>query len=70
MTAAAAKLQLRQRRGLMIPWWQKILSSLSSTLSLFTVGDNRPPLDALVRILSRRDAPSLNIKWRQEARIL
>ena len=68
MMAAAA--QSRQRKGLMIPWLEKILSSSSLTSSSFTVGENLPPLDALGRILSRRDAPSLDIKWRREARIL
>ena len=68
--AAAAAAQLQQHTGLMIPWWQKILSSSSPTLSSFTEGENRFPLEALGRILSRRDLPSLDAKWRWEARIL
>ena len=69
-TTTTAAAQSWQRRGLMIPWWQNMLSLSSSTLSLFTVGENSPPLDALGRILSRRNAPSLDAKWRREARIL
>ena len=69
-TTVAAAAQSRQPRGSMIPLWKKILSLSSSTSLLITVGDNRPPLDALGRILSRRDAPSLHAKWRWEARIL
>ena len=36
----------------------------------FTIGDHSPPLEVILLILSCRDAPSLSIKWRQEARIL
>ena len=69
-TMAAAAAQSRQRIGSMIPWCQKVLYLSWSTSSSFTVGDNRSPLNVLGRILSRRDLPSLNAKWRREARIL
>ena len=68
-TAMMAAAQLQQRRVLMIPWWQKILSLSLLTSSSFTVGENRPLLDALGRILSRRDTPSLDAKCCREARI-
>ena len=35
-----------------------------------TVGDNRSPLGALGQILCRCNLPSLDAKWRREARIL
>ena len=69
-TTTAAAVQSQQCRGSMILWWQKILSLPSSPSSSFTVGENRPPLDALGWILSRRDAPSLDTKLRREVRIL